>query len=139
MYDGTIAQDDEREDMLKEYLNKLFGRSHRMETEHTELFMEYLEGGFRRRPYPWMYASHRRRSDNLLAKINEEFVRNPANSNGDMRCFVKRNAFGEGVGEDDSNEVLGVFAATDMSEGDTILIDRTQIWGCNGPGTNFGG
>jgi hypothetical protein len=46
-------------------------------------------------------------------------------------CVVKKDAFGEG---EDGEDVLGVFAARRIYEGEIILIDETNIWGCNLPG-----
>lgn len=138
MYDET-AHDDERAELLKDYIKKVQERAHRAEAESTELFIDDLEGRFRRRQYPWMCGRHRRRSDELLKSINEEFVNNQANMNGDPYCVVKRHAFGESVGRGDTSELLGVFAARDISGGDIILIDTTRTWGCNGPGTHFDG
>lgn len=156
-------EDDEHVELLRNHLNKLQEHAHRSEGESTVLFVDDpevritarriqsrpiirklakpnpnpLKGRFKRRPYPWMLRHHSKRSDELLSTINDEFARNSVNVNGDVACVLKRHAFGEGVAGRDTNEILGVFAGCDIQKGQTILIDKTRVWGCNGPGMYF--
>ena len=88
----------------------------------------YDEGRYTPQPYPWLEEKHRTRSDELVAAMNEELA-DPAKRNGLPSCCVlKRRAFGDGVGNGDGEDVLGVFATQDILEGEVVLVDKTSTW-----------
>ncbi|KAK5124659.1 hypothetical protein LTR85_001372 [Meristemomyces frigidus] len=151
MLDETESNDEEedaRRDDLEQRLVDLQADAHLLQNENLYHFPTFEEGRFLQRPYPWMEAKHRRRDDELLAEINDDFeeaelkiVNNfpkerPAGQVSKGRCCIlKRHAFGEmDVGGNDSSELLGVFAARDLAQETVIVIDETEAWGCIGPG-----
>ena len=92
------------------------------------------EGRFVSRPYPWLSTVHRKRSDELLDLVNQEFAQNLAcEPDGLPCCMVRRHAFGKGAADRGTSNVLGAFAICDIRKGETILIDETRIWSCIGP------
>ena len=134
MYDEA-PEDETRVEMLQEYLANCQSRARKLEVKNMFFFPDYEEGRFRRRPYAWMSDRHRRRSDELLELVNREFAESETNVLDDEApCMVKRHAFGESVGCEDTNELLGVFAKCDVGESETVLVDTSRFWGCNGPG-----
>lgn len=119
----------EYHDRLEQHLGQLQCRAHKIERKNLYFTPIYDEGRFRRRMYPWMDERHRRRSERLVERLNVELMDNAANiEDGRPFCKVKRDAFGEGEGGED---VLGVSAARRVYEGEVILIDETDVWGCN--------
>ena len=124
---------------LQEILAKLQARAQRLEVKNMYYFPNEEEGRFRRRLYPWTNECHRKRSDKLLALINQEFANNAASALMDEPyCVVKRYAFDENTTGRETSDLLGVFAAHDIKEDEIIVIDRTRTWGCNGPGSGGG-
>ena len=123
---------DEVEDRgrLGQFLGRLQARANKIERRNLYFSPVFEEGRFRRRMYPWMLGRHRRRSEGLVERLNGELRVNGANIEvGRPFCVVKKDAFGEG------EDVLGVFAARGIYEGEIILIDETAVWGCNLPRT----
>ena len=136
MKDSQPRDDADRE-ILRQYLARLQKRAHYTSVGNMYFYPSHEEGRFRRRMYPWMIERHRKRSDELLEKLNEEFACNPADSpKGEPNCIVKRHAFEDSANEIDTSDLLGVFAAHDVDDGETVLIDIARTWGCNGPGTD---
>jgi hypothetical protein len=96
------------------------------------------QASFHRRPYPWMEREHARRNDGLIDRINHEFEDEaekltclPKNK----LCVLRRHAFGVSADpREDTSDILGVFAARDLLPLSTIVVDRSRVWGCNGPG-----
>ena len=134
MHDPRVGSTDPNDSMLHDYLKNLQKRAGKVLDENMQTTPnEGLEGSFRRRQYPWMSIDHRQRSDDLLDLINEEFSTNAANAiEGEPNCVVKRHAFGDD--SENTRDLLGVFSARSIEAGNTVLTDRTTVWGCNGPG-----
>ncbi|KAK4634124.1 hypothetical protein CLAFUW4_01193 [Fulvia fulva] len=119
-------------------------------TDNLYYFPNSHKGRMIAKEYPWMKEEHRMRSDELLRTINlelavskddrvdEKFESAPIHSPCpiDSPCIVQRYAFGHGVGAREGADLLGVFAARDIRRGETILVDTTRTWGCNGPGSD---
>jgi len=85
--------------------------------------------------YPWLEARRRVRGQDVLDAITREIETNKAKSPEGTPCVeVKRCSFlpaGEDLGE---SAPLGVFATCDLPRGHRILTDRTDLFGCSGPG-----
>ena len=123
--------EEEYDDRLEQYLGKLQCRANDVEKSNLYYVPIYDEGRIRRRMYPWMLDRHRRRSGGLVDQLNDEFVENAASiEEGRPFCVAKSNAFGH---QDGGNDVLGVFAAQQIDKHEIILIDKTNVWGCNFP------
>lgn len=89
-------------------------------------------GKFHPRPYPWLAPQHSRRSDSLVARINDGFAAAAAHGlHAPSLCEVRQHAFGVPTAE--SKDILGVFATADIPSHTTILLDTTRILGCCGP------
>ena len=126
---GDSFDEVEYRDRLEQYLGQLQGYANKIERKNLYFTPVYDEGRFRRRMYPWMDERHRRRSERLVERLNVELVDNAANiEDGRPFCVVKRDAFGE---EEGGEDVLGVFAARRIYEGEVLLVDETDVWGCN--------
>lgn len=110
----------------------------RTSSENLLQWPEYDEGMFIPQPYPWLGDRHRSRNEAIVNDINADLANKAMRSSrGDPLCIVRRHAFGGGVGEGHGAQNLGVFAASDIEEGDLILRDRSLIRGCNaGPPKN---
>ncbi len=121
-------RDEEQRDMLCQYLAQTQGKARRLMEENLCLWPELETGKYIRRRYPWMRKEYGRRDDPLVELINDEF------SETGQACEVRRHAFGHGT--KDTSDVLGIFATRDIAANDTILVDYTRTWGCNGPGTD---
>ena len=130
--DCTGSQDDEIDedeyhDRLEQYLGRLQCRVDKIEKENLYYSYTSDEGQMLRRIYPWMERRHRSRDDEVVKRLNRDFLANAANTEDDKPfCVVKRDAFGTG-----ETDVLGVFAAKRMEESEVILIDETTTWGRN--------
>lgn len=105
--------------------------------EETNLCVSGIDerGKFHPRPYPWLTPQRSRRSDELVSELNREFAASAENASGidDHCCGLRRHALGDTGPK--SRDVLGVFATRHIPKGSTILVDKSRIWGCNGPGT----
>lgn len=100
--------DDDREDnpaaeSLDERLANLQADAHRVEVLNLYFFPGLEEGRFAARMYPWMEARHRVRSDELMARVNEEFAEAPPGCKGDGRLVAK----GKGKKRRPSEEMPG--------------------------------
>lgn len=97
-------------------------------------FPQWEEGQYYQQAYPWMRKAYFRRDDTLLSDINKEFQVQAADQWQDASCEVRRHAFGEGIAGKDTSECLGVFATRNIRPGEEIVVDKTDTWGCIGPG-----
>ena len=132
---GEASRDDGELDDLREGLTSLQSRAHKIEKRNMHHWLDSEEVRCLRRPYPWLHARHRKRSSELVEVLNEQLAQNAAcQQDGLPYCVLKRHAFGGGTYGQDTGDILGVFAAIDIRKGETILIDWTDTWGCNGPG-----
>ncbi|KAF7197054.1 hypothetical protein HII31_01479 [Pseudocercospora fuligena] len=97
----------------------------------------YYRGQYVPAPYPWLEEKHRMRSDEVIQNINLELA-DPANgASGGITCWLKRYAFGAGIGAREGADLLGVFAARDIDAGSVIVVDRSRIWVCKRPCCGF--
>lgn len=101
-------------------------------------YRQYGEGRFVPQDYPWLEAKHRVRSQNVLDDISSEIAVNiQAKSTMGSPCIqVKRCTFQPGEEDESDMSSLGIFATCSVQKGHTILVDRTEFFGCNGPGPN---
>ena len=135
MLDSEDRQDESEREMLRGYLKQLQNKAGKLISKNLYFMPLHEEGRYRRRPYPWMREEHSKRSTALVQQINDEMVENAPKTFHPHAptCYVKGHAFGQAE-DHDTSDLLGVFAARAMAKDDIILIDRTRIWGCNGPG-----
>jgi hypothetical protein len=100
-------------------------------------YREHREGKYIPQDYPWLQAEHRGRSQSVLHDISVELTHNEAKTTDGLPCVqVKRCTFQPGEEGESGGAALGMFATCDLQKGATILIDRTDFFGCNGPGLN---
>ncbi|KAF2858198.1 hypothetical protein K470DRAFT_221698 [Piedraia hortae CBS 480.64] len=128
MSDDQTSSDDETEKI----------QSHILHIRHQaeELWSNHLprgphlasEGLYFQRKYPWMEPRHGGRDEGLISAINEEF-QTKAPKGKTPCCVLRRDAVG-----DAGSEAIGVFATRGITAKSTILMDKTQVWGCTGPG-----
>ncbi|EMC98825.1 hypothetical protein BAUCODRAFT_145845 [Baudoinia panamericana UAMH 10762] len=138
MLEESSTGEDDWRDTLEQRLADIQSQAHIVETQNLYHFPTFEEGRYLQRPYPWMQRRHCFRDDSLLSAINEEFAAQ-ARSHGDGKacCVLQRHAFGKSSDRGrDSSEVLGVFAGCDMLADTTLVVDKTEIWGCIGAGRN---
>ncbi|EME87982.1 uncharacterized protein MYCFIDRAFT_75812 [Pseudocercospora fijiensis CIRAD86] len=88
----------------------------------------YLRGQFVPAPYPWLEEKHRMRSDDVIQNTNLDLADPENGASGGITCWLKRYAFGPGVGAREGADLLGVFAARDIDAGSVIVVDRSRIW-----------
>ena len=93
------------------------------------------EGKYIPQAYPWLGEEHRVRRQNVLDDITREIGTNKAKTQEAQPCVeVKRCTFKPGQEDESESASLGVFAACDLPTGHRILTDRTDFFGCSGPG-----
>ncbi|KAL9534770.1 hypothetical protein SMMN14_01482 [Sphaerulina musiva] len=137
--DDEVAERMEKLDIDTEHLThrvrflQIQGAADRVIMDNLEYAPNAEEGLFYPRPYPWMKAEHATRSDEILQQLNWELAHPlvtplPA-------LFVKRYAFGKGVGTRGGADTFGLFALRDIEKGEKLIVDRSRIWGCIGPGS----
>ena len=124
--------------LLQHRLSSLREAASRIELDLTEEYENDRRASFRRRPYPWMHRAHQSRSNALIRMINDALIDSCLGDDREPSCMLLRDAFHRDGECSDTSDVLGVFPARDISEGEIILVDHTRIWGCNGPGTSMG-
>ncbi|EME49410.1 hypothetical protein DOTSEDRAFT_76727 [Dothistroma septosporum NZE10] len=147
---ADAAQVEVEREELEECLTHLQRAADKVVSDSLYYLPNYFEGRMIAREYPWMNEDHKVRSDELLNTINREFAISTDDRVDEMfesaplsspcpigsPCIVKRYAFGEGIGARNGADLLGVFASALIFKGETILIDTTRTWGCNGPGSD---
>lgn len=114
-------------------------RHHAQQLQDSNLcYRQYGEGRFVPQDYPWLEAKHRVRNQKVLNDISSDIVANiQAKSPVESPYIrVKRCTFRPGEEDKSEKSSLGIFAARNVQEGHTILVDRTEFFGCNGPGPN---
>lgn len=108
-------------------------------------YKEHKEGKYVPQEYPWLGAKHRGRSQHVLDDITAEIAHNEAKTAAGLPSIeVKRCTFRPGEEDKSDGSALGVFAKCDLQKKTKILVDRTDFFGCNGPGpkncrANLGG
>ena len=105
--------------------------------ESNYRFKEHKEGKYVPQEYPWLEAKHRGRNQSVLDDITAEIAKNEVTTAGGRPCVeVKRCTFRPGEEDESDGAALGIFAACDLRKDTKILVDRTEFFGCNGPGPN---
>lgn len=108
-------------------------------------YKEHKEGKYIPQEYPWLEARHRGRSQNVLNDIEADIAKNEVKTAAGLPCIeVKRCTFRPGEEDESDGAALGIFATCELHKGTKILVDRTDFFGCNGPGpkncrANLGG
>jgi hypothetical protein len=93
------------------------------------------EGKYIPQAYPWLEEKHRVRGQDVLDEIARAIGTNKAQTPDGTPCVeVKRCSFQPGEEDLSESAPLGVFATCDLPSGYRILIDRTEFFGCSGPG-----
>ncbi|GAB7322194.1 hypothetical protein MBLNU13_g03199t2 [Cladosporium sp. NU13] len=100
-------------------------------------YKEQKEGKYVPQEYPWLEEKHRGRNQIVLDDITAEIVSNEAKNAAGLPCIeVKRCTFRPGEEDESDGAALGIFATCDLRKDTKILVDRTEFFGCNGPGPN---
>jgi hypothetical protein len=113
--------------------------------ESNLCYRQHREGKYVPQEYPWLEAKHRVRSQRVLDDINVEIANNKVKTPAGLPCVqVKQCTFRPDETDDSDSASLGIFATEDLPKDTKILIDRTNYFGCNGPGpgnskANLGG
>ncbi|CAK4034189.1 wd and tetratricopeptide repeat [Lecanosticta acicola] len=118
----------------REYLMALQQQAEKLLEGNVYLYPEEDEGLCVLRPYPWLREEHTYRSDELVDSLNRDLLDPNSTNGGKSCCVLKRYAFGKGVGAREGADLLGVFASRDISRDEVIVVDKSRVWGCNGPG-----
>jgi hypothetical protein len=93
------------------------------------------EGKYVPQAYPWLEEKHRVRGQDVLEEINREIGTNKGKTPEGTPCVeVKRCSFRPGEEDESEGAPLGVFSTCDLPKGYSILTDRTDFFGCSGPG-----
>jgi hypothetical protein len=93
------------------------------------------EGKYIPQAYPWLEEKYRVRGQDVLDEINRAIGTNKAKTPDDQPCVeVKRCSFQPGEEDLSESAPLGVFATCDLPNDHKILVDRTDFFGCDGPG-----
>lgn len=126
----------EAEEDLEKRLRDVGSDARRMGRESLYHYPTHLEGRYMKRPYPWMEPRHQRRGEEVVEKLNWEFVEQAVGlGRPEADCVVQRHAFGESNdGGKASSDVLGVFATRDIGNNTKVVVDTTAAFGCIGPG-----
>lgn len=100
-------------------------------------YQEHKEGRYVPQEYPWLDTKHRGRSQSVLDDITAQIANNEVKAADGRPCIgVKRCTFRPGEEDDSDGAALGIFATCDLQKDTKILVDRTEFFGCNGPGPN---
>jgi len=108
-------------------------------------YKEHKEGKYVPQEYPWLEAKHCGRSQSVLDDIIAEIANNEVKTTAGLPCIeVKRCTFRPGEEDESDGAALGIFATCNLRKDTKILVDRTEFFGCNGPGpkncrANLGG
>ena len=123
---------------LCETFSELKDEAWAAQSRNLHYFPDYPEGRHVPQAYPWLEERHKIRSDELLAEMNEEFGDNVVTTADDEPyCEVRRCTFGPSTtSEPDKTGPLGVFATRNISKGTRILTDKSNLFGCIGPGNH---
>lgn len=90
-----------------------------------------VSGPYFRQQYPWLLKRHRCRSDQILHDIDADLAKAclADKSGRRCRCVARRHALN--IADDDNdNDVLGIFANTNIPAGQLFLIDESNVQGC---------
>ena len=128
-----VGQQDET-DKLRRTLNDIVIDARGLQASNL-CYQDDREGRFIPQAYPWLQEKHRVRSQGVLDEINREIGMNKSKSPEGQPCVeVKRCSFQPGEKEESESAPLGIFAACDLPKDYGILVDRTNLFGCSGPG-----
>ncbi|KAM3418360.1 hypothetical protein BST61_g4359 [Cercospora zeina] len=129
---------DEEHDLQAVQFTALLAEAEKLVLDNLDYAPNREEGLYSPRPYPWMKKEHWGRSDKTLQEIEQEFREAHKNNSGTydgLTCLPQPYAFGIGVGPTDGKDVIGVFAHRDLDSNEVVLVDKSRLWGCAGPGT----
>jgi hypothetical protein len=143
---STPERSGEQNDMprLRTTLKAFDAQAHWLQ-ESNFCYRQHREGKYIPQEYPWLEAKHRVRSQSVLNDINVEIANNKVKTSAELPCVqVKRCTFRRDETDDSDSASLGIFATGNLPKDTKILIDRTNYFGCNGPGpdnskANLGG
>jgi hypothetical protein len=143
---STPERSGEQNDMprLRTTLKAFDAQAHWLQ-ESNFCYRQHREGKYIPQEYPWLEAKHRVRSQSVLNDINVEIANNKVKTSAGLPCVqVKRCTFRRDETDDSDSASLGIFATGNLPKDTKILIDRTNYFGCNGPGpdnskANLGG
>lgn len=100
-------------------------------------YQEHKEGTYIPQEYPWLEAKHRGRSQSVIDDITTDIANTEVKTADGHPCIaVKRCTFRPGEEDESDSAAMGIFAKCDLRKDTTILVDRTEFFGCNGPGPN---
>ncbi|KAF2209665.1 hypothetical protein CERZMDRAFT_86645 [Cercospora zeae-maydis SCOH1-5] len=142
-YSAVLREDfyaidlDEEHDLQAAKFAALLAEAEKIVLDNLDYAPNREEGVYSPRPYPWMKEEHLARTDQTLLEIEQEFRDAHKNRSGtfdDLTCLPQRHAFGFGVGPNHGRDVIGVFAQRDLDQNELVLIDKSRLWGCAGPG-----
>ncbi|KAM0720005.1 hypothetical protein Q7P37_004140 [Cladosporium fusiforme] len=103
--------------------------------EDNTLYYHSYEGRYVPQAYPWLENRHRGRNSVVMEDINKDIWKNEARTPlGKPYIEVKRCSFKSGEDLESETAALGIFTRYDIKKNTTILIDFTDLFGCNGPG-----
>lgn len=138
MHDESGSGETQESPGLQAMLNALNTRAYALQASNL-CYRQHREGRYVPQAYPWLEEKHRVRNQGVLDDIDREIQSTePSLSNGKPCIEVKRCIFfphGFEVGETEDGP-LGVFATCNLKEDSNILIDKTDFFGCSGPGPN---
>ncbi|PPJ55423.1 hypothetical protein CBER1_02729 [Cercospora berteroae] len=129
---------DEEHDLQAVKFATLLSEAQKMILDNLDYAPNREEGLYSPRAYPWMKEEHWGRTDKTLGEIEKAFQeahKERCGTRESVPCFSKRYAFGFGVGPNDGKDVIGVFANRELAENEFVLVDKSRLWGCAGPGT----
>jgi hypothetical protein len=133
-----------REEQLRTSLHTFSLQASQLQASNYR-YKEHKEGKYVPQEYPWLEARYRGRSQNVLDDIATEIANNEVTTVAGLPCIeVKRCTFRPGEEDESDGAALGIFTTCDLKKGTKILVDRTDFFGCNGPGpkncgANLGG
>ncbi|KAI5369647.1 Putative SET domain-containing protein [Septoria linicola] len=117
---------DEEHDSQAVKFDTLLFQADKIVSDNLEYYPSAEMGRYSPQAYPWVQKRHTWRTPEVLDQINQEF----SSTAESAACIAKRNAFD---GATDGMNILGVFATRDIAKGETVLVDRSKIFGCAGP------
>jgi hypothetical protein len=147
MRDENTPDTSGKEDDLtrsKTALKALNAQAHWLQ-ESNFCYRQHREGSYIPQDYPWLEAKHRVRGQSVLNDISMEVANNKVKApSGFPYIQVKRCTFRPDETDDSDSASLGIFATDNLLKDTKILVDRTNYFGCNGPGlgnsrANLGG
>jgi hypothetical protein len=121
-------------DNLRSSLNELLVGAREIQASNL-CYHHDREGKYIPQAYPWLEEKYRVRSQDVLDEINRDIGTNKVKTSEGQPCVeVKRCSFQPGEEDESDSAPLGVFATCDLPSGHKILTDRTDLFGCSGPG-----